>query len=247
MLTLKSGELHLWLLPDDAPTLDEARVTQMLEALPKGEQARHAQFVVRRPKREYILTRTLVRRVLSRYTHVLPSAWRFTANEFGRPAIATPHVLAGLDFNVSHTGGMIVCLVGQHLEFGVDVEDRQRARRTVDIAERFFSPREARALRSLPDHAQGDRFMELWTLKEAYIKARGMGLRIPLAHFSFELSAGPDAIAIAFEPELQDDASSWRFSLSRPSQRHQLAWAVRVKGGDALFVKERDALALLCD
>lgn len=247
LLSLGQHELHLWVLSADDPILDGERIASMLEALPEGEQARHAEFVVQRPRREYVLTRTLVRRVLSRYAPSPPHAWHFSTNAYGRPAIAAPETPAGLDFNLSHTAGMIVCLVGRQRELGVDVEDRHRARRTLDIAERFFSPREARELRELPSHAQGDRFMELWTLKEAYIKARGLGLRIPLAHFSFDLSATPESISVGFEPELEDDSSSWRFALSRPSARHQLAWAVRARPEETIAVHPRDALSLLLE
>lgn len=245
LMALESEELHLWLLPTEEAGLDDVDVKRLLALLPADEQERSERFVVERPRREYILTRTLVRRLLSQYAAVEPGAWRFSSNAYGRPAIAAPEAPSGLDFNLSHTGGMIVCLLGRGRELGVDVEDRQRARRTLDIAERFFSPREAAALRALAPAAQGDRFMDLWTLKEAYIKARGMGLRIPLAHFSFDLSAAPETIRVTFEPELEDDPASWRFALWRPTARHQLAWAARVVGEEQLTLRRLEALPLL--
>ena len=83
---------------------------------------------------------------------------------------------------------------------GVDVEDTERSGETVEIADQFFSPLEAAALRALPADRQRARFFDYWTLKEAYIKARGMGLAIPLEQFSFLLDDWPAPIRVAFDP-----------------------------------------------
>ncbi|PID38882.1 MAG: 4-phosphopantetheinyl transferase [Proteobacteria bacterium] len=239
--------VDLWLLPaDDA---------QLLEALPLVEAAllphelpRHQRIVVARARREYALTRVLVRRLLSRYVPVGPERWRFGANDHGRPHVASPREARALDFNVSHTAGMIVCLVGRERILGVDVEAADRVRRVLDIAERFFSPSEARALRALPEAAQPDRFLAYWTLKEAYIKAQGKGLAIPLDHFSFHLDEGRD-VRISFAPALEDDPHRWSFTRTRPSERHQLAVALWLDHRDELppTIRTRDALPLLLE
>ncbi len=141
-------------------------------------------------------------------------------------------------FNLSNTRGLIACLVALDRDVGVDVEDTERASSAVDIADRFFSPGEVRALRALPQERQRARFFEYWTLKESYIKARGMGLAIPLDQFSFHLDDGP-AIGISFDPRLGDDRSAWQFALYQPSARHTMAAAIRSGGGPPLSIELR--------
>src|SRR4029078_6585429 len=115
-------------------------------------------------------------------------------------------------------------------DVGVDVEDRTRKGETVQIADRFFSPVEVAALRALPEERQRERFFDYWTLKEAYIKARGMGLAIPLDQFSFLLE--PDMpIRIAFDPRLADDPLAWQFEQFALGGSHQTSAAVRRGAG----------------
>jgi 4'-phosphopantetheinyl transferase len=99
-----------------------------------------------------------------------------------------------------------------------------RSGELLDVADRFFSPSEVAALRALPREEQLDRFFFYWTLKESYIKARGMGLAIPLSQFSFELdSARERGIRIRFDPELKDDPARWDFSALSYGRRHAIA------------------------
>ena len=106
-----------------------------------------------------------------------------------------------LRFNLSHTDGLIACAVTIGREVGVDVEHIQR-RLTHDVAGRFFAPREVDDLKALPEDEQQRVFFDYWTLKEAYIKARGFGLALPLGDFAFTL-APPAPPQIAFEPALR--------------------------------------------
>src|SRR6185295_18612851 len=120
------------------------------------------------------------RTTLSHYAAVDPTAWQFARNRRGRPEISGPLGVAPLRFNLSNTAGLIACLVTLGVDVGVDVEDTHRRGETVRIANRFFSASEVAALEALPPERQRQRFFEYWTLKESYIKARGMGLAIPL-------------------------------------------------------------------
>jgi 4'-phosphopantetheinyl transferase len=225
-------EAHLWYVrPDEA--VDERRLAPLYDLLSPAELERNGRFVFANGRREHLLTRALVRTTLSAYRpDVDPRAWQFIANPFGRPEIAAPTTVPRLCFNVSHTDGLIVCLVAVEREIGVDVEDTARAHLgTVEIADRFFSPAEVAELRSLPAWAQPDRFFDYWTLKEAYIKARGLGLHLPLDQFSFHLGAGArepaPPIRISFGPEIADDPASWQFGLLDLTPRHRLATAIR--------------------
>lgn len=227
---LATDEIHLWQVFDDR--LPETALADCLGLLDAEEYARHRRFRHRGAQRQHLIARALVRTTLSRYAEPAPRDWRFIRNAYGRPEIADPDV--DLRFNVSHSEGLIVCAVARRREIGVDVEHRQRRGRMADIAERFFSAREAAALRALPEARQQQRFFDYWTLKEAYIKARGMGLALPLGGFSFHLDAG--AIRISFEG-LDDDPARWHFWLLQPSASHALALCGERRAGQRLRLK----------
>jgi 4'-phosphopantetheinyl transferase len=225
-----SRELHLW--HADIAVVGENLLAAYRELLTAEERARNERFVFERDRRQDLVTRALVRTVLSTYRpEVDPRDWRFEVGKYGRPAITAPVTSGALHFNLSHAGGVVVCLVGERPEIGVDVEDTQRTSPTIEIADRFFSPAEATALRALSPERQQERFFVYWTLKEAYIKARGLGLQIPLDQFTMCVDEGEPA-TIAFGPEIDDDPSNWQL-LSRPfGPRHWLAAAIRRRGPD---------------
>jgi 4'-phosphopantetheinyl transferase len=199
------------------------------------ERERHGRYRFARDRDLFLLTRALVRSVLSLYAPVEPEAWRFVLGEHGKPRIDPSGGAPNISFNLSNAHGMVVCAVSGHGALGVDVEDVARKSETLDIADRFFSPSEVAALRALPRARQRTRFFELWTLKESYIKARGLGLAIPLDHFSFELDDVP-AIRIAFEPQLADDPARWRFASLPYSAKYLIAVGVD-SGGAPLTVR----------
>jgi 4'-phosphopantetheinyl transferase len=199
--------------------------------LSPDEDARMKRLVFERDRRRFLLTRALVRTMLSRYASVAPAAWSFIANVHGRPEILDrPRGVPDLRFNISHTEGLIACAVTIGREVGVDVEHIGR-RLTHDVAGRFFAPREVADLHRLAADEQHRVFFDYWTLKEAYIKARGFGLALPLADFAFRLSP-PSPPAISFEPSLDDDPGTWQFFQDSPTPQHRLAVAVRREGAD---------------
>jgi len=234
MQTLPDGEVHLWCADPDE--LDSADRHALACALLTGEEiARLERFRFERDRRIHLATRVLVRTVLSRYESVPPAAWRFAAGEQGRPEIDSPE--SSLRFNLSNARGLVVCAVARAIDLGVDVEPLDRVV-PLEVAERFFSPAEFEALRALPEEARPQRFLDLWTLKESYIKARGLGLSLPLDRFSFFLEAErPPRIEI--DPALGDQGADWQFVQLQPTPRHLLALCVRRN-------ERRDAEVVLC-
>jgi len=209
--------------------------------LTEDERKKRDRFRFEKDQHSCLVTRALVRTVLSRYEDVDPKDWRFVMNDYGRPEIAEPQSAHTLKFNLSHTNGLIACIVARERESGVDVEDRERSGKLLDVADRFFSPTEVAALRKLPEKEQLDRFFLYWTLKESYIKARGMGLAIPLSHFSFLFE---NSISIAFDPRLEDDPESWQFTALSYSRRHAVAASFRCKAGEEVRLVMRDVVPL---
>ncbi|MGB0590329.1 MAG: 4'-phosphopantetheinyl transferase family protein [Myxococcota bacterium] len=226
--------MDLWLA--DPECLSLSRRGDYLALCDAGERARYERITHDETRDHHLLTRALVRTTLSRYAPIAPEAWRFTENEHGCPFIAEEYTATGLHFNVSHTHGLIVCAVTRGRALGVDIEYEPRDSRTTKIADRFFAPAEVAALHRLPEAAQRERFFCYWTLKEAYIKARGMGLAIPLKQFWFDVEA-EGVIDFETAPELNDDPSRWSFLRLRASADHPLALAIRGSGAQEFTVR----------
>lgn len=242
---LSEDEAHLWIVPTE-----EARIPRLLTSyeglLSEEERAKRDRFRFDEDRELCLVARALVRTSLSRYANVPPNAWRFVTNEHGRPEIDEPGNQRSLKFNLSHTKGLVVCVVARDREVGVDVEDRQRRGQLLAVAERFFSPHEAAALRRLPEDEQLERFFFYWTLKEAYIKARGKGLAIPLSQFSFELDETPDeGIRISFAPELEDDPDRWQFTAMGFGRQHRIAVGLEKKDSKSVKLIVRETVPLL--
>lgn len=228
-MSLDRGEARVVLFEADGTVISEC-AKSCRAVMSAGEQERKDRYVFERNRIEYALTRLLVRTTLSRCCDVEPQEWTFRANEYGRPEIDSPKFDPPIRFNVSNTEGLIACVVTLDREVGIDVENRNRPGQTVEIADQFFSPTEVAELRRLSPEKQRERFFECWTLKESYIKARGMGLSLPLDQFTFHLNPA-DPVRISFDPRLEDDPESWQFVQLRPTEAHVAAVAIRKVNG----------------
>jgi 4'-phosphopantetheinyl transferase len=222
-LNLQRGEVHLWYaLTEQCCT--PSRLSYYRTLLDESESQRFDRLAIDHVRHEYLLTRALCRVSLSHYVDVTPSAWRFVANEYGRPRIADPELSASLRFNLSNSRGLVACLIARDADVGVDVEEITPDNK-LEIAQTHFSMAELRSMASLPSGQQQRRFFELWTLKEGYIKARGMGLSLALDQFSFDIVPGK-SIRINLEKVDSESAAAWQFELFRPGDRHSMAVAI---------------------
>ena len=221
-IPLTPAEIHVWLASYDEIT-DERLHAAYRELLDAAEKEQEPRFYFARDRRRYLVTRALVRTVLSRYVSMHPTEWIFSTNAYGRPGIVNVQARdAGLSFNISHTHSLIVLGVTRQRALGVDVENIRAREVSIEIADRYFAPQEVAALTATPLHQQQYRFFEYWTFKESYIKARGMGLSLPLDKFSFRY---PDdhAVEIAIDPELADNSGCWHFWQFRPTSEYVVA------------------------
>ncbi len=221
-------------------------IVETARALLDDEERRRAdRFVYDDDRHLFIVAHALTRLALSAAApEVRPERWRFVVNRWGRPALAPPFDATGLHFNLSHTAGLAAAIVCQQRDAGVDVEDTTRRAGGSQVAERFFAPREVLALRHAPAAQQPAVFFRFWTLKEAYIKARGRGISLGLDRFWFDLS-GP-APRIAWESGFDEDADAWRFVEARPTDRHAMAVAIRDGAAPARIAFRHVGLEL-CD
>jgi 4'-phosphopantetheinyl transferase len=240
-LQLGPREVHVWLAVPEQ--ISDARLLERYGALLSDEERTRAErFRFAEHRHQFCVAHALVRSTLSRYADVEPGAWRFAIAERGRPEIVAAPGVPPLRFNLSHAAGLVACAVALVRDVGVDVENISRRADTSSIAERYFAPSERRELAR--SGAGPERFYEFWTLKEAYLKARGVGIAAALEKISFEIEPGAP-IRIHFADDFQDDAASWQFALHRPSAHHVLSVAVRRSAEPDLSIVLRECVPLL--
>ncbi|MEM7443477.1 MAG: 4'-phosphopantetheinyl transferase superfamily protein [Pseudomonadota bacterium] len=206
------------------PVGDGKRYEEAISVLSTDERERAERFRFDRDRRCFITGRALVRNALSRFASVDPADWRFEANRFDQPRIVGPKDARQLRYSASRTNGLAICAVAKGREIGADVE-LLRAH-PADVVERYFSRYEAGVIRQSPRENQSFLFFANWTFKEAYCKAKGVGLSVPIAKLSFALLNEKPKLTI--EPPLTDDSAGWRFCLLRPTPRHVIALCAEV-------------------
>jgi 4'-phosphopantetheinyl transferase len=193
-LSLPGDEVHVWRSWLDLPTSQLLHLRQTLTA---DELGRAVRFRFQKDRDRFIAARGLLRTILSRYLGLEPGVLRFSYGPFGRPGLVAPSSFAGhraLDFNLSHSGDLTLFAVAQGRKLGVDLERVDADVEWEPLAGRFFSPQENAALRALPPDLRRQAFFTCWTRKEAYVKAQGQGLSLPLD--SFDVSVAPDERAM---------------------------------------------------
>lgn len=233
------GEAHVW-YGDTEVLVDSGLARAYRDVLSDEERHRESCFQFDKDRRQFLFAHVLLRVVLSRYLGCRPRAIEFGQNYYGKPTLLHPEA-SELDFNISHTSGLAVCAVGNGCHVGVDVE---RAGREVDelaLGRRCFSRSEYELLASATNRRQV--FYRLWTLKEAYIKARGIGLSIPLADFSFDFQAS-ESPTISFSGTIDDSPSDWHFSSIELTDHHHAALALHVPQGVWLGCRWREMIPL---
>lgn len=226
LINLKSDEVHVWHSNLDLPTL---HLDALLQTLAPDERTRAGRFHFLEDRQHFIAARGILRAILSRYLGVEPARLRFCYGEYGKPNLAEEFSGAGLRFNISHSNGLALFAVTQNREIGIDVEWVRSDIEADNIASRFFSTLEVATLRSLPAHIQQVAFFNCWTRKEAYIKARGEGLSMPLDKFDVTLAPGEPAALLRTRGEPME-ADRW--SLRELFLGEGYAAAVAAQGKD---------------
>ncbi len=231
-MQLERNEIHIWNLDQNDFSLDEVE-SYCLSWLNDIELARFHRYQFDRSRKQLLLGRFLLRHVLSEYdADIAPANWQFTSNAYGKPEIAAQQQKGGLYFNISHSGSRVVLAVARSPSIGIDIEFAEKNRRVEKIAHRFFSASETACLLALKEDEWLIRFYELWTLKEAYIKACGLGLAIPLKDFSYSFPA-ENGLAIDFEEERGDAPQNWQLWQVDAGAEYKLSLALKKDGNSA--------------
>jgi 4'-phosphopantetheinyl transferase len=224
------GEVAVWLaIPAEQATAERV---EYLEGLLSGvELARVRNVHSPEVGRQRLVAYGLARLALSDYYPArLPSQWVIRFGDRGRPEVVADPDGSGLRFNLSHTEGVVACAVTRTRDIGIDVEELDPNRQSLALAERLFAPVEVAALRALDEARRDEHFTTLWTLKESYLKARGLGIggAIALKDCVFDLDLdGTGPVCCSLAAHVDDCAADWQFEVWSPTQRHRAALAVR--------------------
>lgn len=202
-----------------------ASVVQCLFVLlSPDEQDRAAAFHFQKDREHFIVARGGLRSILGRYLHLDPAQLRFTYNEFGKPDVIGTAEDMRLRFNLSHSNGLALYAFNLDRQIGLDIEYVKDDIGCEEIAEQFFSIREIAMLRALPSRQRAEGFFNCWTRKEAYVKAKGEGLSLPLTEFDVSLAPGEPAMLLsAGNPE---ESSRWNLKELAPWTGYAAAVAV---------------------
>jgi 4'-phosphopantetheinyl transferase len=222
-LMLGRDEVHVW-----RASLDQtaSRVQNYLRTLTPDERRRAARFYFARDRDHFIVARGVLRAILSSYLNRDPGQLRFCYNPQGKPYLPRESGGDWLRFNLSHSHGLALLAVTRDREIGVDVEHIRSGLADEQMAERFFSPQEVAQLRALPPARQAEAFFNCWTRKEAYIKAQGVGLSLPLDQFDVSLVPGEPAALLSTRGD-PHEASRWSLRELMPGSGYIAALAVK--------------------
>jgi 4'-phosphopantetheinyl transferase len=220
---LAPHEVRLWAQATDA--LDDQALDRAVAVLSPAERARHGRFHFAHHRRDYAIAHALVRTSLSRCGTLSPAAWTFEEHASGRPLVTSqPGTPPPPSFSLSHTHGFVACAIASAADIGVDVERVDRKVEQAAIAARYYAPGELAQLARCAPERRAARFFELWTLKEAYLKAIGAGLSHSLSAVAFDLDDGG---GIALVKPTAAESSDWQFALFEPAPTYRLAVAIR--------------------
>ncbi len=217
---LRPGRMYLW----TALTYDQS-VSGLQVILSVDEQKRARRFHRARDWHQFVLAHALVRLALSRHFPVPASDWQFDCDCNGKPFIATPEMSPAVQFSLSHTEGLVACLITLSAEAAVDVEKVEYNLDLTLVAHQIFSPTERKDLSVLSGKDWTARFFDYWTLKEAYAKAQGLGLMLPLCDIGFELE--PDNRIRANYVSPVDDPLAWILWRDHLKSQHAISLAVK--------------------
>ena len=221
------GPVEVWYASTADALADATRVERALGWLSAAERVRFDRYRHEADRGMFLLGRVMARALVGRALGVAPDAWSWGEGPRGRPSIASP-VGTPLSFNIAHSAGLVVCALSTDGDVGVDVEYRLRPPVDARMVRRYCAPAEVADIERRGPDGWRDQFLKYWTLKEAYLKARGLGIAVPLADLSFTI--GDDGIHLECRSTSAGSGDDWTFLLAESGDAHFLAAAAPRRG-----------------
>jgi 4'-phosphopantetheinyl transferase len=221
-LSIGNQDVHVWRA---SLQLGAAQLPNVRRVLSADELVTADRFHFADHRRRYIAARGALRTILSRYLAVAPDRLGFRYGRYGKPSVAALPGGDWLQFNLSHSHEMVLIAVARGRAVGIDIEFLREGLSDGEIAERYFSPREAATFRAIAPAQRREAFFNCWTRKEAYIKARGEGLSFPLERFDVSFAPGEPPTLLAAEGDPLEPAR-WSMSALAPAAGYTAALVV---------------------
>jgi 4'-phosphopantetheinyl transferase len=225
---LPKEEVHVWLASLDT---EEGNLARLLDS---GERNRAASFHFEKDRGRFIRRRGILRILLDCYLGVGPENIRLSYGAKAKPALEENLYHDEINFSLSHSDGMALYAFTGNREIGIDIERIREMPDLEQIAARFFSQRENKALQALPQDARKEAFFNCWTRKEAFVKATGDGLAYPLDGFDVSLAPGEPARLLGIAGDVAA-ASKWSLIDLKPATGFAAALAVKGRAKDIQF------------
>ena len=206
--TVTSNDVYLWTVTTDYWD-SITKVCALQAILSPDEQGQAERFLHAKDRCQFVIAHALVRLALSYYFPVRAPDWRFSRDFNRKPFIAGPNLNPKVQFSLSHTEGLVACLITLAKEAAVDVEKIEYKSDLRLVAAKVLSAKELMSFRDLKREDWTAAFFAYWTLKESYAKAKGLGLKLNFSDIEFELGM-ENTIRINF-PSLTEDPSAWEF------------------------------------
>ncbi len=234
MISLPPSQVHLWCCRTDLSIAEAAERSRLLSGAERERANRFRDAVVRIA---FVAARSWLRRVLAAYTLIPASRLRFEEGPFGKPVLDYGSAERRIAFNLSHSGELAIVAVAAGMDLGVDIE-RIRPM-PVDVMADCLASREAAALAALAPELREEAFIRCWTRKEAYLKATGAGLNVPLR--SFAVSLDPQMARLLAVESDPGEAACWQLADLRPAPGYCGALAARQHGWSMVWMARPEA------
>lgn len=215
---LDQQQVHIWRAGLD---VDNGRLEKLKRFLVRDELARASRFHFPKDRDRFIAGRGMLRVLLGYYLEMRPDEIRLAYGPHGKPVLSNTPTHNSFNFNISHAGGMVLYAITRAGRIGIDLEQVHADFDWHEIADHFFSVGEQAMLRSLCERARHDTFFQYWTRKEAYSKATGEGLSLPLNRWQ----------------AVSDHATGWTLHTFVPKPGYAAAVAVEAEGCRFKFVE----------
>jgi 4'-phosphopantetheinyl transferase len=229
-VVLSPNEVHVWCASLEAAP---STIQSLQHVLSAEEVARADRFRFARDRQHFIVARGLLRTLLGRYLQMAPEDLCFVYNAYGKPTLTTPSFpdnLSHLQFNLSHSRELALFAFTPTRLIGIDIEYMRADIEYEQLAKHYFSTYEYAMLQEVPAEMQREAFYRCWTRKEAYIKARGKGLSLPLDLFDVSLRPGEPAALLNSREDPQEHLR-WSLHTLTPGANYAAALAVQAIEG----------------
>lgn len=220
-------EAHVWLVVPENIT-NKSIIAEFFSILSLEEIHKHNRFHFPEDRHRYLVSHAFLRKILSQYLNQQPGDLKFYYSENGKPEVSLSKNDPLIRFNLSHTAGLTACIVTINDDCGIDAEAIVHKTASLDVARLMFSDSEFKFIENLSGRTYLEEFFTRWTLREAYVKALGLGIDYPTNKLLFKIVDDKN-ISVAIEKANDTICQFWQFRTMQPTSNHTVSIAIKNK------------------